>query len=337
MSRQVENIQFIIYGLGPIGIEILKKCEVSLPGKVIGVVDIDPEKTGKDISSLIGGKKRGVKVVSSIKDIQVEENANCIAIHATGSNLVAVWPQFKEILDHNCSIVSTCEQLAYPWHRHPELAAEIHEYAKSKSLNIIGTGINPGYVMDTLVLSISSVVNNITSIKVDRHVDVKKRRLPLQQKVGVGMKEEEFKKLAKENKIGHVGLEESLRLIAAGLNLELTYVENTLVPTIADKPLSLNNSTIEVGEVNGQHQVAQGKTSDGTTIELNLIMSTSVKSEDRIVIDGDMKQELVVPNGIFGDSATASIIINTAKTLAFESQSGLLTMKDIRLTRNIHL
>ena len=335
MSTQ--NVQIIVYGLGPIGLEILKKCEETFKGNVVGAVDIDPEKIGKDIGLLTGGNEKGIKVVSSINEVKKDNNTKCIAIHATGSNLVSVWPQIKDLLDNNCSVVSTCEQLSYPWHRYPELAKEIDDYAKNRDLTVIGTGINPGYVMDTLVLSISSVVNNISSIKVDRFVDVKKRRLPLQQKVGVGMQKEDFMKLADEGKIGHVGLEESLRLIAAGLNLELENVENTLVPTIAEEAQSLPHYSLKPGDVNGQHQISKGLTTNGATIILNLVMSTTVESEDRIVIQGDMKQELVIPNGIFGDSATASIIINTAKTLTLESKPGLQTMKDIMLTRNIHL
>ncbi|UAC48041.1 hypothetical protein K6959_15865 [Bacillus aquiflavi] len=338
MSNTLKNIELVVYGLGPIGLEILKKCEEYLPGKVIGAVDIDPNKVGKDIGELTGRTERGIFVVPSIKDVKAKSDQQRIAIHATGSNLKAVWPQMKELLDNGFSVVSTCEQLSYPWSRYPELSKEIDHYASEKGLTVIGSGVNPGYVMDTLVLSLTSVLSDISSIRVSRRVDVKKRRLPLQKKVGVGMAEEEFNSLAKADKIGHVGLEESLRLVAAGLNLELSHVENSILPKVTDKPISLPHFHVKAGEVNGLHQVSKGSTKDGKTIELDLVMATSVsESEDVIEIEGDMRQKLVIPGGVFGDSATASIIINTAKTVAVDTKPGLKTMKDIGLTRNIHL
>ncbi|MGZ4161920.1 MAG: NAD(P)H-dependent amine dehydrogenase family protein [Neobacillus sp.] len=338
MDKALKDFELVVYGLGPIGMEILKKCEEHLRGKVIGAVDIDPAKIGKDIGELTGLEKRSIRVVSSIKEIEVKGNHPRIVIHATGSNLQTVWPQIKELVENGYSVVSTCEQLSYPWHRYPELSKEIDCYATEKGVTVIGTGVNPGYVMDTLVLSLTSVLSDILSIRVTRRVDVKKRRLPLQKKVGVGMAVEEFNNLAAEGKIGHVGLEESLRLLAAGLNFELESVENSINPKVTDQPLSLPHFDVKAGEVIGLHQVSRGSTKDGRNIELDLVMATSVnESEDAIEIDGDMKQRLVVPGGIFGDSATASIIINTAKTVALEVKPGLHTMKDIRLTRSIHL
>lgn len=337
MENSVKNLEVVVYGLGPIGLEILKKCQETLPGKVIGAVDIDPVKIGKDIGELTGLERRGIRVVSSIKEVAAKGNGTKIAIHATGSNLQSVWPQIKELVDHGYSVVSTCEQLSFPFHRYPELSEEIDRYAAEKGVTVIGTGVNPGYVMDTLVLSLTSVLSDISSICVTRQVDVKKRRLPLQKKVGTGMTEEEFKNLAVQDKIGHVGLEESLRLIAAGLNLELESVENSINPVVTSEPLLLPHFDIKAGEVIGLHQVSNGVTNDGKSIVLDLTMSAEVnESEDRIEIDGDMKQTLVIPGGVFGDSATASIIINTVKTVALEVKPGLQTMKDIRLTRNIN-
>lgn len=333
-----KGFDIIVYGLGPIGLEILRKCEEHLPGLVIGAVDIDPEKTGKDIGELTGGEIRNIKVTSSVKDIECGPGRTRIAIHATGSNLAAVWPQIRELLDHGYSVVSTCEQLSYPWHRYPELSEEIDQYAAGRGLTVIGTGVNPGFVMDTLVLSLTSVLSEITSIRVTRQVDVKKRRLPLQKKVGIGMTAEQFNTLASEDRIGHVGLEESLRLLAAGLNLELDQVENMIQPKLAEEKLSLPHFEVEKNGVAGLHQIAKGTAKNGTEIVLDLVMAATVdESEDAIELKGDMQQRLVIPGGVFGDSATASIIINTAKTVALENKPGLQTMKDIRLTRNIHL
>lgn len=75
-----------------------------------------------------------------------------------------------------------CEQLSFPWDRYPELAKEIDDYAKAIRLSVIGTGINPGFIMDTLVICFSTVLTTVNKIIVNRRVDVSKRRIPLQKK-----------------------------------------------------------------------------------------------------------------------------------------------------------
>lgn len=328
------NFGYVQFGLGPIGVEILKQASEVHGLSEIGAVDIDPEKVGKDIGDLLGTESKGIQVVANLNEVTVNEEQPKIAIHATGSNLANVWPQIKSLIDHGFSVVSTCEELSYPWHRYPELAKEIDDYAKKKGLSVIGTGVNPGFIMDTMTLFLTSVTNQISNIKVSRKVDVSKRRLPLQKKVGVGMSVEQFTELAEQNKIGHVGLEESARLIAYGLGLTLSDVKNTINPQIAEKEYTLAIGELKTGQVSGQHQLVEAETSDGRKITLELIMAVDVEQEDRIILEGTERTELVIPNGIFGDTATAAMTINVAKTIANNPTPGLLTMADIKITRN---
>ncbi|CAH0180503.1 hypothetical protein [Peribacillus sp. Bi134] len=327
--------EFAVFGLGPIGIEILRSAYQTNPQSIIGVVDIAPDKVGKDIGLLIHEKETNKCVVSHIRDVNTEAD-HPIALHATGSDAQQVWPQIKELLDHGFSVVSTCEQLSFPWHRYPILAKEIDDYAKAKGLSVIGTGINPGFIMDTMAISFTTVLTTVNQIKVNRKVDVSKRRLPLQKKVGIGMTREEFEFLAERNKIGHVGLEESVRLIAYGLNWKLSSVTNTIEPTIASENMTVPLTALKPGDVNGLHQISTGKTVDGKEISLDLTMTAGIKQEDEIVIEGNETQRLIVPNGIFGDTATAAMIINTAKQIDALRKPGLLTMADIGVPRNIN-
>lgn len=333
-----EKINVIVYGLGPIGSKILQTCLQTPNMQVRGAVDIDPHKIGQDAGALVGLPPIGVKVVGSVEEIDLADlPGRKIALHATGSNLEQVWPQLKQLLDNGYSVVSTCEQLSYPWHRYPQLSTEIDQYARDKEQLVIGTGINPGFVMDALTLFATSVTHTITGIFVSRTVDVSKRRIPLQKKVGIGLTPAAFNELAQQNRIGHVGLEESLRLIAYGLHLTLSEVHNSIEPTLASKPAELAIGPLQTGEVSGLHQVARGQTSAGYPIVLDLVMSVDVKQEDKIVIEtaemGNL--ELVIPGGIFGDVATANIVANTAKVIHSSPHSGLFTMADIPLVRNI--
>ncbi|SDD79559.1 4-hydroxy-tetrahydrodipicolinate reductase [Paenibacillus sp. UNCCL117] len=334
MRAQPMNV--ISYGLGPIGIKMMQSYLASPTIRLIGAVDIDPEKIGKDAGELTGSTPAGIQVVSNVREIAGNDAAGSkVALHATGSNLAQVWPQIKLLLDEGYSVVSTCEQLSYPWHRYPELSAEIHEYARSKNKFVIGTGVNPGYIMDAMTLFATTVSQAIKRISIFRRVDVSKRRIPLQRKVGIGMTPEAFRELARQEKIGHVGLEESLRLIAYGLKLNLTEVRNTIEPTISSVDTTLALGELRSGQVSGLHQNTRGETEQGIPIELDLIMSVEVEQEDRIVLETEDMGRLVfvVPEGIFGDTATVNVAVNTAKTLYDSGLTGLLTMADIPLTR----
>lgn len=332
------KIHVLAYGLGPIGIKVMQSCLQNPSFRVIGAVDIDPQKIGKDAGELAEQEPIGVVVSGSLDELaHGAVPGRKLALHATGSNLESVWPQIRQLLDHGYSVISTCEQLSYPWDRYPELSRQIDQYARDKQQFVIGTGVNPGFVMDALTLFATSVTQNITGIRVSRKVDVSKRRVPLQKKVGIGMTPEEFRELASRDRIGHVGLEESLRLIAYGLNLSLTDVQNSIEPTIASEEADLAVGLLKKNEVSGLHQTARGTTREAIPIELDLIMSVGVKQEDRIVLEtkdlGDV--EFVIPSGIFGDTATVNVVVNTAKTLYLFGRNGLLTMADICLTRNV--
>ncbi|MFS0724659.1 hypothetical protein [Paenibacillus sp. 1P07SE] len=335
--NQAAKIHVLIYGLGPIGIQILQQCLRSERLALIGAVDIDPGKIGQDIGELAGGKPIGLRAVSSVEEIAVPvSDGRKVAIQATGSNLEQVWPQIRQLLDAGFSVVSTCEQLSYPWHRYPRLSAEIDRYARQTRHIVVGTGVNPGFVMDSLALYLTSVTNGIHSIAVSRKVDVARRRVPLQKKVGIGMTAEQFQALAREERIGHVGLEESLRLIAYGLELTLEDVQNRIEPTLAEKDMTLAVGPLRAGEVSGMHQVSRGTTAEGVSVELDLTMAVGAAQEDRITVRSDEMPplSLVIPNGIFGDTATANIAVNTVKTVHSFAADGLLTMADLPIIRN---
>lgn len=324
-----QPMNVLSFGLGPIGLEILKRCLQSSEMNVIGAIDIDPEKIGKDIGLLTNSEKKGLSCHASLAELSANQRnlSPAIAFHATGSHLERIWPQIKDLLDCGFSVVSTCEELSFPWHRYPALAKEIDAYAREKKLAVLGTGVNPGFVMDTLALCFTAVTGEVNDIKISRRVDVSKRRLPLQKKVGVGMNPDTFNQLAEKQQIGHVGLEESVRLIAYGLNLQLIEVHNEIEPTLSPHE----------HRVTGLHQTSTGRTKEGVNITLDLVMSTGIDQTDELMIEGDECRKLIIPGGIFGDTATASIVMNCGKWIHTTKEIGLKTMADIGLPRNFHI
>lgn len=326
------SLSIIVVGLGPIGLEIIRN---SPEKSIIGAVDIDPNIFGKDVGQLAGCGNINVQVVDTVKSIELIPETRPIAIHATGSNLEHVWPQIKELLNNGYSVVSTCEELAFPWYSQPSLASEIDNYAKEKGLSVIGTGVNPGFIMDTLAVCFSMIIANPTELNVIRKVDVSKRRMPLQKKVGVGLTKSEFYSLFQKRKIGHVGLIESGHLIAKALDWKICENEDiSIEPTFTNVPISTPLVELKEGDINGLHQVYKAETPEGYRINLDLTMSLGIQQKDEIIISNkDLSQRLIVPDGVFGDTATAAAVINTAKSLYHNQKLGLLTMIDIGLPR----
>lgn len=322
------------YGLGPIGMQILDLTMRSEVLKVRGAVDIAPDKVGRDIGSLRGGPESGTRVVASVAELPAGVSAGSVALHAVGSRLEQVWPQLRELLDAGYSVVSTCEELAYPWHRYPELSREIDGYARERGLAVLGTGVNPGFVMDVLALCATAVLGEVRTVRVTRAVDVSTRREPLQRKVGVGLTPEEFRRLAAAGEIGHVGLEESARLVAYGLGWRPEDVASTIAPTTATRHHQTALGAVAPGDVDGLAQTCRADTADGQTIDLALTMRIEVDQRDEVMAAGDTELPLVVPGGVPGDTATAAIAVNCAARVP-TMRAGLLTMTEAGLPRYV--
>jgi hypothetical protein len=329
-------VQTVHFGLGPIGAQILDLALRSPRLRVRGAVDIDPEKAGRDVGSLVGGADTGTRVVTSAGDLPDLAGTGGAALHAAGSQLEKVWPQLRDLLDAGLSVVSTCEELAYPWHRHPELSREIDQYARARGLTVLGTGVNPGFVLDTLTLCATTVFSQVRAVRARRVVDVSTRRTQLQRKVGVGMRRADFERLAEAGEIGHVGLEESARLVAYGLGWQLSEVTGTLAPAIATRAHTVAIGELAPGDVDGQLQTCVATTVDGRRIALDLTMRVEAEAVDEVAIAGDLTGDgelrLTVPGGVAGDTATATIAVNCAARVGTMAP-GLLTMADAGLPR----
>jgi 4-hydroxy-tetrahydrodipicolinate reductase len=245
-----------------------------------------------------------------------------VVLHATGSYLPDVLPQFIACAKAGANVVTTCEELSYPWNRNPELAKQLDAEAKANGVTVLGTGINPGFVMDTLAVTMTGVCQSVQSVRLKRVVDVGTRREQLQRKVGVGISIEDFRERAATGKFGHVGLKESCWLLAAGLGWQLDSIDETLEPFPGLD-----------GNAAGQLQTAIGKIDGKTVIEAVVQMSSAAEDpRDEIEIDGSPPVNLVIKGGVAGDLATAGVILN-AVPLVMKSAPGLVTMLDLPVMR----
>ncbi len=330
----MKPIRVVQMGLGAVGCGIAQTALGRSHLQVVGAIDVDPAKAGRDLGEILGrDDSLGIPVTASLRDVLDSQSVDVI-LQATGSHIPDVADQLKEIAAAGCNVVSTCEELAYPWLRHPALAREIDAKARDCGVTILGTGVNPGFIMDTLVLVATAVCSDVRRIASSRVVAARERRLALQQKIGSGMEEADFRQLAARCEIGHVGLRESFSLIAAGLGWEIRNPQENIEPVCAVEKISTEHFNIAAGQVAGIHQTVQGL-SEERELVLDLTMSMAAgESKDSITIEADPPMRLEVVGGTHGDQATWSIIANMAPRVA-EAHAGLLTMLDFGLPRAI--
>lgn len=327
----MNKIRTIHYGLGPIGQELARLAFSRENIEIVGAVDIDPAKIGKDVGEVIGlVREVGIKVRGDAEALFNETAADAV-LHTTGSYLKQVWPQLQDIISSGLNIVSTCEELSFPAAQFPDLARQIDEMARANGVTVLGTGVNPGYVMDTLVLALSGVSQKVTSVLVERNQNASSRRQPLQAKIGSGKTLEEFAELVAAGKVRHVGLQESVYMIAAGLGWKLDGYEETTDPVVADHHITTQYFDVQPGVVCGVDQFGRGFVNGEAKIVLHLRMYLDADpAHDRIVLDGPTRLELIIPGGLQGDRATTAIAVNALPRVV-EHAPGLVTMKDLPL------
>ena len=329
---QQERIRTVHFGIGAIGAEIVRAALNNPSIEIVGAVDPHPAKAGRDLGEAAGiGRPIGVTVQYDAEALLKDVYAD-VVVHTTGSSLTEVFPQLMTIVSNEKSIVSSCEELSFPWIRHPDLSQRLDRRAKETGVRVLGTGVNPGFVMDLLPLMMLTVCQQVKSVRIERVVDVSKRRIQLQRKVGVGLSVKAFQAAASSGGLGHVGLRESLFMISDTLGWRLDDVKETIEPVVAPAKMNTEFFSVDKGYVAGLRQAAIGTVSNREIVRLDLEMSLGAKDpHDGIDIDAAPPLKVLIPGGIAGDIATASIMANCVPAVARNRAVGLLTMRDLPL------
>jgi hypothetical protein len=323
------TIRVIQMGLGPIGSGVARQL-IERPGfEVTAAVDIDPDKIGKDLGEVCGAAEpAGVVVEGNLAAVLGRGEADVVT-HCTSSSLKSIVPQLEAILGAGLPVVSTTEELSYPWFPQQEMAEKIDRLAKDAGLAVVGTGVNPGYAMDILPTVLTGACERVDSITVDRVQDAAIRRLPFQQKIGAGLDPDVFRQKAAELEIRHVGLTESVAMIAASLGWKMDRITDVIEPKIATETVSSQYLTVEPGQCSGLIQDAVGYGNGKPLIRLHMeAYLGSPESYDAVRIEGSPPLYSRIEGGIHGDIATASVTVNTIPRV-LAARPGLLTMRDL--------
>ncbi len=329
MKKKIRAVQ---YGVGPIGAAIARLMREKQAIEIVGAIDIDPAKAGRDLGELVGAADAPWGVTVSSNAAQVLGESPDVVIHSTSSWLKDVTDQLTQCLEAECCVVSTCEELAYPFRKHPDLAARLDAAAKDWGVALVGTGVNPGFVMDKMVLTLAAVSQRVDSARAVRIVDASKRRLPLQKKIGAGMTVEEFNDKVAAGIIKHHGLPESVAMVADGLGLEVDEITEAIQPMVAKEKVKTEFLEVAPGQAAGVHQIALGKSQGEVRIYMELQMYVGAKDPaDTVELTGVPQLKMTIPGGTHGDIATAAVVVNCIPVI-LQAPAGLRTARDLPMS-----
>jgi 2,4-diaminopentanoate dehydrogenase len=328
------KLNVVSFGVGVIGgltaKHILQEKRERL--NLTGAFDVDPNKVGKDLGTVIGlDRSTGIKISNKLDEVLTKDVD--VAIHATSSFLAGAYPQLESIITRGADIVSSCEELSYPYAVDDEISKKLDMLAKKHGVTVLGTGINPGFLMDALPIALTAPCKSINRIRVSRRMDAATRRIPFQKKVGTGMTKEEFQAAIRQGSIsGHVGLRQSVAMVADAVGWKLDSIEiGEVSPVIAEVSIQGGYVPIPKGRVAGVKQLARGVRGGKALIELDFLAAVGTKEEyDSVEIDGVPPVNSKISPCVHGDHGTIAMLVNMVPKVV-NASAGLLTMKDIQL------
>ncbi len=325
----VKKAKVVQFGCGPIGCSVVRYAWQRPDIELVGAIDIDKSLVGRDLGEVAGiDSELGVRI-SADADAVLSQAKPDVVFLTTSSSLKVIYPQVERCVAAGVNVVSTCEELAYPYDRDSQLSAEIDKMAKADNVTVLATGVNPGFVMDAWPLFMTGVCQQVKRVKAVRVQDASSRRGPFQKKIGAGCTLEEFRKRVNAGTLKHVGLPESIAMIASGLGWELGEISESIEPVVAGAEVKTDFVTVEPGQAAGVRQVGRGIRGgqELVTLEFEAYVGAP-ESYDAVYITGTPNLEVVIKGGTHGDIATAAIVVNSVRRV-IDAPPGLVTVKDL--------
>jgi hypothetical protein len=325
----MKPVRVVQFGLGPIG-QACVKALLQKPGlELVGGIDIDPQKAGQDIGEVCGLNKRLGMVVRGDAQEALADWRPQVVVHTTFSFLDRIEDQLATIIRAGAHMVSSSEELFYPFQRNPAFCQRIDALAKQHGVAVIGTGVNPGFAMDILPLCLTGVCTEVEKIIATRVVDTSQRRLPLQKKTGAGLSRQEFEERLAAGRFGHIGLRESALAVMDTLGWLVDEIEESITPVVAETEMTTDYLTVEPQQVAGLRQIMRVKSDGRERLVLDLEISVGAKEpHDSVQIIGDPPFSVRIEGGIFGRTATIGALVNTIPKIV-SAPPGLRTMMEL--------
>ena len=323
------NIRVVQFGLGAIGVDIARLIAQQPDMELVGGIERDERKIGADLGEVIElPQPLGVRVRGDAEAVLSQVRPDVVVI-ATASFLHEVFPQIRMSVEAGAHVVSTCEELVYPYATEPEVATSIDEMARRAGVAVIGVGVNPGFVMDLLPILLTAPSSDVRHVRVTRVVDASSRRWTLQQRIGAGIEPSAFRDWSRQRTTPHVGLRQSIHMIATALGWRLDQVIEGMEPIVAEAWVRTPYVSVAPGQVAGIHQWAEGVAERRSVIELDWRTAVGMQQTyDAVQIDGVPPIDMLIRGGIHGDLAAATLVMRAVPTVV-GARPGLRTVLDL--------
>jgi len=326
-------IRVVTWGLGAMGSGIAKNLLDKEGIEIVGAIDRNDEMVGKDLGTFLGKNETGI-AISNEEDKVLDETYPDLVVIATHSFLPVVFPQIIKSIKKNINVVTIAEEVAYPFYNHPEESEIIDQMANKHGVTVLGTGVNPGFVFDQLVLNMTGSCLKVNKIEAQRINDLSPFGKTVMETQGVGTTVEEFNKGIEEGTIvGHIGFQQSIRMIADYLGWELDKIVEEREPIVSKTKRETNVVKVEPGMVAGCRHTGKGYIGDEAVIELIhpqqiLPEIEDVDTGDYIKIEGDPNINLSIKPEIPGGKGTMALACNMIPVIN-EWRPGLYSMADL--------
>ncbi len=232
----MKNIRIAVWGFGAMGKGVVETLASKTGVEVVGICDINKDIVGKELYELIGverGSRPKVFINADINSILDQDIDLCIT--ATDSFTKKAFPRLKLVLEHGINVISTAEEMSYPKAQDADLASKLNKIAKENSVSILGTGINPGLMMDLLAVCLTGAMTDLTKVECKRVNSLSPFGPTVMEEQGVGMKVDEFlSKVEDGTMAGHVGFAESVGMIAEAVGWEITDFKQQMKPIVTN-------------------------------------------------------------------------------------------------------
>ncbi|MBC8059872.1 MAG: NADP-binding protein [Clostridiaceae bacterium] len=309
---------------------------------IVGAIDMDPNKVGKKLYEVLGVEANEDNSCVVTKDIEevIKKGFADVCLLATASFTKVIFPLIKMAAEAGMDIVTTAEEMSYPLALDPELSEEMDRIAKENKVSILGTGVNPGFIMDLVVIMLTGVCDTVDSLKVTRINDLACFGKAVMVEQGIGLKPEEFIQGVKDNTVdGHVGFLQSFGMFEEAFNIKFNNIRQEKSPIVTTVPRSTDIISVKAGEVAGCRQL--GYANLGEKVFVTMEHPQQIRPEleqvdtgDYITINGVPNLNLQIKPEIPGGIATIAICVNMIP-LVMNSEPGLKTMLDLPVPRAI--
>jgi 4-hydroxy-tetrahydrodipicolinate reductase len=335
----MENVKVAIWGFGAMGSGMAEMLITKKGIEIVGVCDRNEARVGKEMHEVLGVERKHhpeVIINNSIEDVLSVPCDVCLI--ATDSFTAKTFDKIKLVVEKGVNVISTAEEMAYPQAQEPELAAKIDELAKANGVSVLGTGINPGMIMDLLVVALTGAMTRVDSVIAKRVNSLSPFGKAVMEEQGVGITVEDFDKGVEDGTLaGHVGFAESVQMIADALGWKIDRFEQQMKPIVTNVDRKSKYGFAAAGDVAGVNMTGQGYV-DGE-LKINMIHPQQIEPEmvgvqtgDYITLEGSPRIDMAITPEVEGGLGTIAMCVNMIPHV-INARPGLRTMIDLPVPR----